>query len=349
MSSSVPLTDLQLLPVSNGERVASPVSWEREQLATHLSEQYQVVREIGRGGMGIVFLARDIALHRLVAIKVLRQEFASSNEHRERFRREARMTARLSHPNIVPVHTFGEEADLVYIVMKYVHGESLAEVLRREKQLSTEHARRILHDLALALDSAHGEGVVHRDLKPENIILERSTNRPMLTDFGVALQRSLDPVRAEASRAFGTPHYMSPEQAAGELDIDGRSDLYSLGVLGYYMLCGQLPFDAPTFEALAAKHIAEAHRPLAELEPEILHEHPLLVAAIERCLEKSRDARWRRGNDLASAIDEPVRKRWLRRARDSKRAALNAGFFGAKIVAELALFAAAMRAAFRWS
>ena len=344
-----PHADTQEIPALSGKLVASPISWEREQIATHIGTQYQVVREIGRGGMGIVFLARDIALHRLVAIKVLREEFASSEEDRERFRREARMTARLSHANIVPVHTFGEAGHFVYIVMKYVHGESLAERLRTEQRLTTEQARVILHDLALALDSAHREGVVHRDLKAENIILERATGRPMLTDFGVALQRSLDPVRAEASRAFGTPHYMSPEQAAGELDIDGRSDLYSLGVLGYYMLTGELPFDAPTFEALAAKHVAEAHRPLAEVAPQALREHPLLVAALERCLEKNRETRWRHGSDLATAIAQPLRKRWLQRARDGKRAMLSASVVGAKVVAELALFAAAMKAAFRWS
>jgi serine/threonine-protein kinase len=344
MSSLHAYADTDELPVWNGQSVASPVSWEREQVATHLSEQYQVVREIGRGGMGIVFLARDIALHRLVAIKVLRQEFASSNEHRERFRREARMTARLSHPNIVPVHTFGEAGELVYIVMKYVHGESLAEALRRERLLPTEDARRILHDLALALDSAHREGVVHRDLKAENIILERSTGRPMLTDFGVALQRSLDPVRAEASRAFGTPHYMSPEQAAGELDIDGRSDIYSLGVLGYVMLVGELPFDAPTFEALAAKHIAESHRPLAEAAPASLREHPLLVAALERCLAKDREARWRHASDVAAAIATPVRRSWLRRG-TRKAPLVAAGLLAAKVVAELGLFVAALRAA----
>jgi len=340
--------DTQELPVFNGESAASP-SWEREQLATHIGAQYQVVRELGRGGMGIVFLARDIALHRLVAIKVLREEFAASEEHRERFRREARMTARLSHPNIVPVHTFGEAGQFVYIVMKYVHGESLGERLRAQTSLPTEDARRIMHDLALALDYAHREGVVHRDLKAENILIERGSGRAILTDFGVALQRSLDPVRAEASRAFGTPHYMSPEQAAGELDIDGRSDLYSLGVLGYYMLTGELPFDAPSFESLAAKHVAEAHRPIAERSPLALREHPLLVAALERCLEKDRDARWRHGKDLATAIAQPVRKRWLQRARASKRAILDAGVVGAKVVAELAMFAAAMRAAFRWS
>src|SRR5690348_2220988 len=343
-----PYADTLELPVT-GEIGVLPVEWERDQIVQHLGAQYQVVRELGRGGMGVVFLARDIALHRLVAIKVLREEFANSNEHRERFRREARMTARLSHPNIVPVHTFGEEGEFVYIVMKYVHGESLAERLRTEQRLPTEDARRILHELALALDSAHREGVVHRDLKAENIVIERSTGRPMLTDFGVALQRSLDPVRSEASRAFGTPHYMSPEQAAGELDIDGRSDLYSLGVLGYYMLTGELPFGAPTFEALAAKHVAEAHRPLAEVLPSALREHPLLVAALERCLEKDRDGRWRHGRDLATAIAQPVRRRWLRRAGGKSAAAISFGVMGAKVVAELAMFAGALRAAFKLS
>src|SRR5216110_643180 len=139
-----PYADTQELPVWNGEQAASSMPWEREQIATHLGTQFQIVREIGRGGMGIVFLARDIALHRLVAIKVLRQEFSASEDHRERFRREARMTARLSHANIVPVHTFGEQDDLVYIVMKYVHGESLADRLRREGHLEPAEAQRIL-------------------------------------------------------------------------------------------------------------------------------------------------------------------------------------------------------------
>src|SRR3954464_2769422 len=165
-----PYADTQELPVFSGDSAAS-LSWEREQLATHIGAQYQIVRELGRGGMGIVFLARDIALHRLVAIKVLREEFAASEEHRERFRREARMTARLSHPNIVPVHTFGEADRFVYIVTQYVHGESLGERLRVQRSPTTEDARRILHDLALALDYAHREGVMYRDLKAVNIII----------------------------------------------------------------------------------------------------------------------------------------------------------------------------------
>jgi eukaryotic-like serine/threonine-protein kinase len=342
-----PYADTLELPIS-GELPVVSAQWEHEQIVTHLGAQFQVVREIGRGGMGVVFLARDIALHRLVAIKVLRYEFTSSEEHRERFRREARMTARLSHPNIVPVHTFGEihddtdNAPLVYIVMKYVHGESLADRMRREKTLPPGEVQRILRDLAQALDSAHRDGVVHRDLKAENILLERGSNRALLTDFGVALQRSLDPVRTDSSRAFGTPHYMSPEQAAGELDIDNRSDLYSVGVLGYYMLTGVLPFDGQTFEALAAKHITESHPPLAQLCPQIPEN---LRDVIERCLIKDRTERWRTGRELADALAEvSARRRWF----GVKKAATST-LFRTRMLAELAMLGTMMKAFMRWT
>jgi eukaryotic-like serine/threonine-protein kinase len=273
-------------------------SWELRQIGMHLGDNYQVVRELGKGAMGVVFLARDIALHRLVAIKVLKHDLASSEDHRERFRREARMTARLSHPNIVPVHTFVEAGDFVCIVMKYVHGESLAVRLRRDGPMNSADSRRLLAELAMALDYAHREGVVHRDLKAENILIERGTGRAMLTDFGVALLRSLDTGRAEAGQ-FGTPHYMSPEQAAGDSDLDGRSDLYSLGVLGYYMTVGRLPFHALSFEALAAKHITEAHVPLKTLAPKLDAD---VALAIETCLMKERENRWRHGRFMADAL-----------------------------------------------
>ena len=342
-----PYADTLEMPVS-GDLGPVAAAWEHEQVVKHLGAHFQIVREIGRGGMGVVFLARDIALHRLVAIKVLRYEFTASEEHRERFRREARMTARLNHPSIVPVHSFGEVPDdadaygapLVYIVMKYVHGESLAERMRRERTLPAAEVQRILRDLALALDSAHRDGVVHRDLKAENILLERGTGRALLTDFGVALQRSLDPVRADSSHAFGTPHYMSPEQSAGELDIDGRSDLYSIGVLGYYMLTGSLPFEGASFEALAAKHIAEAPAALPAAVPAVLR------AAIERCLLKEREARFRTGRDLADVLAAaPVRRRWF----SGKRTVATSALLRGRIVAEMAMFTAAMRAVFRWT
>jgi serine/threonine-protein kinase len=333
-----PYADTLELPVS-GEFGALPPEWERDQVVQHLGGQYQVVRELGRGGMGVVFLARDIALHRLVAIKVLRYEFASSFEHRERFRREARMTARLNHSNIVPLHSFGEVDDFVYIVMKYVHGLSLAERLRREEKLPAKDVRRILRHLALALDSAHGDGVVHRDLKPENILLDASTNQAMLTDFGVALLKSLDPVRAEAAVAIGTPHYMSPEQAAGDLDIDGRSDVYALGVLGYRMLTGRLPFEANSFEAIAAKHIAE---PAPAIEDS---SDSGLIAIIERCMAKTREDRFKTGAELAEAIDTTAtRKRWFKRASNGANwVARN------QVAVYLALAAAAARHVFRWT
>lgn len=273
-------------------------SWELRQVGMHLGDNYQVVRELGKGAMGVVFLARDIALHRLVAIKVLRHEMASSVDHRERFRREARLTARLSHPNIIPVHTFGEIGDFVFIVMKYVHGESLAARLRRDGKMNSAESRRLLSELAMALDYAHREGVVHRDLKAENILIERGSNRAMLTDFGVALLRSLDPDR-EASGHYGTPHYMSPEQAAGDSDLDGRSDLYSLGVLGYYMACGTLPFHALTFESLAAKQITEAHVPVKVAAPKLDAD---VALAIEVCLMKDREDRWKNGRLMADAL-----------------------------------------------
>lgn len=351
MRSASSLVDLYAdtleLPI-DGAREPLSLDWEREQIIKHLGAQFQVVREIGRGGMGVVFLARDIALHRLVAIKVLRAEFTASPEHRERFRREARMTARLNHPNIVPVHSFGEaggdlgELPLVYIVMKYVHGESLADRMRRMGRLPATEVQQILKDLALALESAHRDGVVHRDLKAENILLDRDTGRAMLTDFGVALLRSLDPVRAESARAFGTPHYMSPEQAAGELDLDGRSDLYSLGVLGYYMLSGELPFNGLTFEALAARHIADIHTPLYSLVP---GSSGALCNIIERCLQKDRRERWQSGREMADAVAAVMQRgRWFRRPRPA-----TPSFAHAKFVAELALFAEAMKAAFRWT
>lgn len=347
-----PYADTLEMPVS-GDFGDVGGAWEHEQVVQHLGGQFQIVREIGRGGMGVVFLARDIALHRLVAIKVLRYEFTSSEDHRARFRREARMTARLSHPNIVPVHTFGEipsdesdpyAAPLVYIVMKYVHGESLAERMRRERTVPAAEVQRILRDLALALDSAHRDGVVHRDLKAENILIERGSGRAMLTDFGVALERSLDPVRADSAHAFGTPHYMSPEQAAGELDIDGRSDIYSLGVLGYYMLSGALPFDGASFEALAAKHIAEQPVPIAVVAS---HASQTLSNAIERCLVKSRELRFRTARELADALSfaAPARRRWFAR----RKPAVPATLFRARLVAELAIFSAALKAIFKWT
>jgi serine/threonine-protein kinase len=277
---------------------------ERALLEAHVGDTYQVVREIGRGGMGVVFLARDVMLHRLVAIKVLRHEIAGVEEQRERFRREARVTAQLNDDGIVAVHGFGETDDLVYIVMEFVRGQALGSRLsavgKRREPIGPNEARRIIASLARTLEHAHARGIVHRDLKPDNILLEHESGRPLLTDFGVALSRSMDSLPSEVARAFGTPHFMSPEQAAGEQDLDGRSDIYSLGVLGYLMLTGEVPFDGSHFAAIASKHISEAPIPIRERAPSVPKE---LAAAVEKCLEKDPERRWKRAGQLAEALN----------------------------------------------
>jgi serine/threonine protein kinase len=258
-----------------------------------------MVRPLPPGAVGAVYLARDLALHRTVAIKVLRCDLRENEDACERFRREARLLARLNHPNIVPVHALGETPEIMYIVMRYVHGESLAERMRREGRLPHDEARRILAELALALDYAHRQGIVHRDLKPENILLDHETGRPMVADFGVATHLSWHPAPEELRLVFGTPHFMSPEQALGQVDIDGRSDLYALGVLGYQMLSGRLPFEGQGFAQIVARHVTETPAPLAPLAGRAPAD---LVASIERCLAKDPEDRWRTARDLHAAL-----------------------------------------------
>jgi serine/threonine-protein kinase len=212
-------------------------------LADLLTGSYEIEGEIGRGGMGIVFSARDVKLKRRVAVKVLPPELAFREEIRKRFTREAQTAARLSHPHIVPIHTVGEEEGLVYFVMGFVDGESLAARLRRRERLPVEETRRIMKETADALGLAHAMSVIHRDIKPDNILLEGTRRRVMVTDFGIA--KALSDIGSGTLTgtgvAIGTPAYMSPEQAAGDSEIDARSDLYSLGVVAYEMLTGEVP------------------------------------------------------------------------------------------------------------
>lgn len=286
------------------------VDEERALVDRELSHQYQVVRHLGRGGMGSVYLARDVVLHRHVALKVLHADADAITESRPRFLREARLSAQLSHPGIVPLHSFGETPHLMYMVMHYVSGESLGQRLRREHCLLHGETRAILCDVAAALDYAHRQGVVHRDLKPENVLLEREDHHALLADFGVATRRSWDPVRGDLHRAFGTPHFMSPEQAMGEVDLDGRSDIYGLGVLGFLMLSGRLPFTGVTFEEIAARHLSEQAPSLARLAPGAPRD---LVAAVERCMAKDPCDRWGHASELRDGL---MRKRgFFRRAR----------------------------------
>jgi len=287
--------------------------WLRDVFAADaLGAQYQLVRELGRGGMGVVVLARDLALHRVVAIKLLRRELAAVDEERTRFQREARLMARLTHPGIVPVHAFGEAAvdgeRVPYFVMRHVDGESLAERLRRDGgRLKASEVRRIVGELALVLDYAHREGVVHRDLKPENVLLER-TGRVLLTDFGVAALPSYD-AQPVPGLSAGTPQYMSPEQLVGEHAIDGRSDLYALGVLGFTLLTGHPPFGGRTVRELSARHLLQRVPEIKRLAP---HAPTSLVVAIERCLAKDPEARWRSGRELQDALEHGTGIDWKR-------------------------------------
>src|SRR3989442_6285437 len=273
-------------------------------LTRALGTSYTLEGEIGRGGMGVVFNARDERLKRQVAVKVLPPDLAFREEIRLRFLREAETAARLSHPHIVPIHSVGEGPDgLVYFVMAYVDGESLGAKLKRRGRLPPDEARRIMLETADALGAAHAFGIIHRDVKPDNILLEGSRGRVVVTDFGIAkaLSSTTGSTTLTATGvAIGTPHYMSPEQAAGDREIDGRSDIYSLGVVSYQTLTGELPFHAPTVPGILMKHITER----APLVTDKCRECPEdLAACVMRSLEKDPEDRWPTADALRRALE----------------------------------------------
>ena len=236
-----------------------------------LTAHYELDTEIGRGGMGIVYRARDRRLKRNIAIKILPPELAFRSEIRSRFLREAETAASLNHPNIVDIYTVDELEGLVFFVMAYISGDNLAKRLHERGVLGVDETRRILREVADALAYAHERGVVHRDIKPDNIILDAESGRSMVTDFGIAraVTEGGDSRLTATGMALGTPAYMSPEQAAGERQIDGRSDLYSLGVVAYQMLCGEPPFTATSTPAMLVKHISERPTPIEQRRGEV--------------------------------------------------------------------------------
>ena len=296
---------------------SAPREIERE-----LGDRYQIVRTLGRGAFGAVYLARERLLHRMVAVKVLHADRAGSAQERARLVREARTVANLSHPAIVPLLAFGESPGLVYMVMPYVGGETLADRLRDDGRLDPREVRRVLIEVCDALAYAHGEGVLHRDLKPENILLERAgaagdddvPPRVRLIDFGVAAFPTRDPGVSPTYETWGTPQFMAPEQAFGEPELDPRSELYSLGVLGYLLLAGRLPFDATAPGARIAQQQAGPAMPLAVAASGAPKD---LVAAIERCLTFEPEKRWRRARDLRDALLREVLARDAGRAPDA--------------------------------
>jgi serine/threonine-protein kinase len=252
-----------------------------------LGDRYAIERELGRGGMGAVYLARDLRLDRPVALKVLPAEFAGDSSLRERFLRETRTAASFSHPNIVPVHAVEERDGLLAFAMGYVEGESIADRVRRAGPLDVRTVVRLLQDIGYALAYAHGRGVVHRDIKPDNIMLERATGRALLMDFGIS--RSIV-AKVEAKNAtqgltrvgevVGTAEYMSPEQASGDV-VDGRSDLYSLGLVALFALTGRPVITGDSTQQILVRQLTETPPPATSLRPDLPES---LGAAIDRCV-----------------------------------------------------------------
>ena len=263
-----------------------------------LAGEYSLQRELGRGGMGIVYLARDVQLDRDVAIKLLPPDLAHTPASRERFVREARTAAGLSHPHIVPIHRVGEAGGFVFFVMGYVDGETLGDRLRTRGPLPPSEAARVLREVAWALAYAHGRGIVHRDIKPDNILLEAGTGRALVTDFGIAHGGAEPASVSDRGRIMGTVHFMSPEQAACD-DIDGRADIYALGVVGYLAVSGRLPFEEANLPALIARQATETPPGVMRAAPGI---PPELAAVIDRCLAPDPDGRFPDGEALAAAL-----------------------------------------------
>jgi serine/threonine-protein kinase len=278
-------------------------------LSAALADRYRIERELGAGGMATVYLAHDLKHDRKVALKVLKPELTASLGA-ERFLREIRTTANLRHPHILPLYDSGDVADpavasgrLLFYVMPFVEGESLRDRLNRERQLPIDDALRIAGEASDALSYAHARGIIHRDIKPENILLE--SGHAVVADFGIA--RAVSAAGADSLTgtgvAIGTPAYMSPEQASGDHDLDGRSDLYALGCVLYEMLAGQPPFTGPTVEAIARQHLIAEPAPVTNLRPAV---PASVLSALQRALAKNPADRFNPVAQFADALRAPA-------------------------------------------
>ena len=269
-------------------------------LARALGSGYELRERLGRGGFAVVYSALDLALKRDVAVKVLRPELAAEPVMRQRFRREAEAVARLRHPHIVPIYSVGEGEGLVWYVMPLITGPSLKAHLDRAGRLAVDDARRMLSEAAAALAVAHGAGIVHRDIKPDNMLLDGAAARVLVTDFGIAKALGGDSeALTQTGVVIGTPQYMSPEQASGE-KTDARSDIYSLGVVAYQMLTGELPFEAATVAALLVKQVTSDVPSVLRKRPDCPSD---LAGAVSRCLAKEPAQRWASIGDFQRAIE----------------------------------------------
>lgn len=265
--------------------------------ARALDGQYRIEREIGRGGMGIVYLARDLKLDRPVAIKTLPYHLTSDPVLRERFLREARTAAALAHPGIVPIHRADELGEFVFFVMGFVDGESMAQRVRSRGPYPPAELVPLLIDVASALGYAHARGVVHRDIKAENILLDATGTRAMVTDFGIARLQQAAPL-TQTGMVLGTVFYMSPEQVVGDT-LDGRSDLYAFGVLAFFALTGRFPFESETPSAVLVAHVTQPPPTIRRIAPAV---PPALGAIVDRLLAKDRSARFADAGALVAAL-----------------------------------------------
>ena len=266
-----------------------------------LAGRYSIDRELGRGGMGVVYLAREVQLDRFVAIKLLPPELSARPELRERFLREAQLAAKLSHPNIIPIHSVEQTDEFVYFVMAYVDGETLAQRVQSRGPLSTSDGIRLLREVAWALGYAHGQGLVHRDVKPDNILIESATGRALVADFGIAAITG----QVSSDGVSGTPEFMSPEQALGQ-DIDARSDLYSLGATAYYALSGRLLFDGTSAAQTLARQVTATAPSLTAAGSHVPRK---LAQLIDRCLAKDPASRPSSAQSLADELGLAIEKR----------------------------------------
>jgi serine/threonine protein kinase len=275
----------------------------QERLQRVIEGKYRIERLLGKGGMGAVFLAHDLTLEREVAIKVLPPDVAQDDQVVRRFQQEAKTAAGLDHPNIIPIYRVESEGGLYYIVMKYISGTSLEDLLERKEGLSIPEIQRILWEAACALGHAHQRSVVHRDVKPANIMFDHDA-RAMLTDFGISKALQAATGFTATGMIIGTPHYMAPEQAKGA-SVDGRADQYSLGIVGYRMLTGELPFAGDSVHTILYKHIFE-EPPRAAVHRTDAPE--FLSAAISRAMAKEPDHRYPTMEEFASAVwpEQPV-------------------------------------------
>lgn len=258
--------------------------------------RYEIKSQIGQGGMATVFLAFDPDMHREVAIKVLPREFLNDPTFRARFRREARVIASLDHPAILPVYDFGEDDGLLFFVMPLMSGGSLADQLKHGP-LSISDTIKLLARIGPALDYAHQKGVIHRDLKPGNILFDRFGNA-FLADFGIA-HLEQGSATLTGGNIIGTPAYMSPEQARATQELDGRTDIYALGVMLFEMLTGQTPYKADTGVGIVLMHITEPVPHVLDIKPDLPSDFEHVIM---RAMAKDRDERFSTANDLSSAV-----------------------------------------------